>query len=488
MKDDFSLRAMLEKLAETPGQVCEIARPVSLDQQLAGIYKKLGGGGTLMRPTKTGPAAVFTNIEGFPGARVAIGLLGSRKRVGLMLDTPPERLGFRFKEALDAPLPPTVLEGGAPPCQEQVFLAGEPGFDIRKLLPAAISTAQDGGAYISLGLCYAQDPETGEGNLAIHRMCLQGEDEMTIGFGGNRHLAVFRDKAQAMGKPLPISVSIGTDPAIAIAACFQPPTTALGFDELAVAGAVRGRPVELARCRAIEALAVANAEYVIEGELYADRKMMEDTGRGTGFAMPEFAGYMGPAKSHPVIKVRAVTCRRDPIFQMCLGPGAEHVNIAGLPAEAGILQMLERALPGKAKNVYSHPAGGGKLMAVIQFEKKDAADEGRQKQAALLAFGACPELKNIILVDEDVDPFDSDDVLWALNTRFKPELDLGTIAGVRCHGTDPTQKPFYDPSLREAGLATKTIYDCTVPYSLKEHFRRAEFLDVDLEEWCASPG
>lgn len=93
--------------------------------------------------------------------------------------------------------------------------------------------------------------------------------------------------------------------------------------------------------------------------------------------------------------------------------------MAGIPTEASIFRMIERALPGKVKNVYAHPSGGGKYMAVLQCVKTVPSDEGKQRQAALLAFSAFPELKHVILVDDDVDIFDSSDVLWAMNTRFQ---------------------------------------------------------------------
>jgi 4-hydroxy-3-polyprenylbenzoate decarboxylase len=125
--------------------------------------------------------------------------------------------------------------------------------------------------------------------------------------------------------------------------------------------------------------------------------------------------------------VKAVTHRYNPIWRTTVGPGEEHVNMAGIPTEASILDMVGRAMPGKLLNVFAHSAGGGKLLAVMQFKKAAAVDEGRQRQAALLAFAAFPELKHVILVDEDVDIFDSDDVLWAMQTRYQGDVDTITI-------------------------------------------------------------
>lgn len=122
-------------------------------------------------------------------------------------------------------------------------------------------------------------------------------------------------------------------------------------------------------------------------------------------------------------------------------------------------------------------------MAVLQFCKKVPTDEGRQRQAALLAFSAFPELKHVILVDDDVDIYDSNDILWALNTRFQGDKDIITIPGVRCHPLDPSSNPEYSNSIQDIGISCKTIFDCTVPYSMKNRFNRAPFLELDPRKW-----
>ena len=170
-------------------------------------------------------------------------------------------------------------------------------------------------------------------------------------------------------------------------------------------------------------------------------------------------------------------------MQTCIGPSEEHVSMAGIPTEASILDMVERAMPGRLLNVNCAAPGGGKLMAVLQFKKSVPSDEGRQRQAALLAFAAFSELKHVFLVDEDVDLFDMNDVLWAMNTRFQGDADVVTIPGVRCHQLDPSNDPAMSPSIRDHGIACKTIFDCTVPFSEKELFRRSRFLDVDPAKW-----
>ena len=157
--------------------------------------------------------------------------------------------------------------------------------------------------------------------------------------------------------------------------------------------------------------------------------------------------------------------------------------MAGIPTEASILDMLERAMPGRVLNVNAHTSGGGKLLAVIQFKKASAVDEGRQRQAALIAFTAFSELKHVILVDDDVDVFDTDDILWAMQTRYQGDVDHLTIPGVRCHPLDPSQVPEYSASISQQGVTCKTIFDCTVPWHMKAHFERSKFKEVDVKRF-----
>ena len=484
-KEVIDLRSALELLESIPGQMVHTDIEVDPSAELAGVYRYVGAGGTVARPTKTGPAMTFENVKGHQGAKVVIGLLASRKRVGYLLNSKPEKLGFMMRDAVKNAIAPVVVDKAKAQCQEVVHLATDEGFDIRKLIPAPTNTPEDAGPYVTLGMCYASDVETGESDVTIHRLCLQSKDEISMFFTpGARHLGAFREKAEALGKPLPISISIGVDPAIEIASCFEPPTTPLGFNELSIAGAIRGKAVELAPCVTIDEKCIANAEYVIEGELLVGARVREDQNSNTGKAMPEFPGYTGPANAElPVIKVKAVTHRVNPIMQTCIGPSEEHVSMAGIPTEASILDMVERAMPGRVQNVYAHSSGGGKFIAVIQFKKTVPSDEGRQRQAALLAFSAFPELKQVILVDEDVDIFDTNDVLWAMTTRMQADVDIVTIPGVRCHPLDPSNDPACSWSIRDHGIACKTIYDATVPFNQKARFQRAKFMEVDVKKF-----
>ncbi|WP_343246370.1 UbiD family decarboxylase [Diplocloster hominis] len=478
------LRSALDKLRCMEKELVETDVPVDPEAELSGVYRYVGAGGTVMRPTGKGPAVLFNNVKGHPDARVAIGVLASRERVAALLDSSPEKLGHLLRDSAAHPIQPVLTEE-KPVCREVIHYASEEDFDLNKLIPAPTNTPDDAGPYITLGMCYATHPDTGRSDVTIHRLCIQGKDELSIFFTpGARHIGAMAERAEELGRRLPISVSIGVDPAIEIASCFEPPTTPLGFDELSIAGALRGEAVQLTNCLTVKERAIANAEYVIEGEVLPGIRVREDQNRNTGYAMPEFPGYTGAASSQCwLIKVKAVTHRRKPIMQTCIGPSEEHVSMAGIPTEASIIGMIDKAMPGKLLNVYCASAGGGKYMAVLQIKKSVASDEGRQRQAALLAFSAFSELKHIFLVDEDVDCFDMNDVLWAMNTRFQGDADIITIPGVRCHPLDPSNSPLCTTSCRDQGIACKVIFDCTVPFDQKERFIRSRFMELDPAKW-----
>lgn len=474
------LRSALAFLAAHPGQLISTREPVDPVAELAGVYRHIGAGTPVQPPTRVGPAMLFEKVKGF-AVPVVVGVLASRKRTALLLGSREDRLAFDLLEALHHPRPPVTVEPDAAPCQEVVL---RPPFDLRTLFPAPTNTLLDAGPYFNLGLIRAEDPETGEADVTIHRLCVQGPDRLSVYFAPNRHIDQFRAKAEAMGRALPVSISMGLDPAIYLAACFEPPTTPTGFDELTIAGGLRRRAVELVRCVSVAASAIARAEIVLEGEIVPGERIREDVQTNTGYCMPEFPGYLGKAQAAlPVIRVTAVTHRRNPILQTIIGPGEEHTNLTGIPTEASILRLVEHSMPGRLRNVYCHPAGGGKYLAILQFRKAEPRDEGRPRQAAITAFAAFPELKHVVLVDEDVDLFDSNEVLWAMTTRYQGDVSTVFLPGVRCHPLDPSQIPEFSPSIPAPGISCKTIFDCTVPYALKDHFRRAEFLEVDVRRF-----
>lgn len=475
------LREGIELLKKMDGQFVSTSEEVDPKAELAGVYRKVGAGGTVQRPTQVGPAMLFEKVKGYD-IPVIVGVLASRKRLAAFMGADEKHLGRHMLNAMHHAKDPVIVASA--PCQEQVHLASDPDFDIRKLLPAPTNTPEDAGPYFCMAVLRATDPETGQHDVTIHRLCVQDRDEISVFMQTGRHIGMMYEKYEALDKPMPVTVSMGISPVEYMAISFEPPSTPYGFDELEFAGGLTGSPVELVKAKTVEEYAMATAEIVIEGELLPKRRVAEDQHTKTGFAMPEFPGYDGTANpSLPILKVKAVTTRTNPILQTLVGPGEEHVSLAGIPTEGSLVQALEDALPGFVKNVYSHPAGGGKYLGILQVHKRDHNDQGRERQAAIVAFGAFPEMKHIILVDDDVDIFDTDDVLWAMTTRFQAERSVVPIPGVRCHPLDPSADPAFLWTNFDHGISTKVIFDCTVPWALRDKFIRAPFQEVDVKRF-----
>ncbi|UQS84071.1 UbiD family decarboxylase [Bombilactobacillus thymidiniphilus] len=480
-EEKWDLRKVLSEIKDDPINYHETNVSVDPDAQLAGVYRYIGAGGTVERPTQEGPAMMFNNVKGFPGTRVLIGLMASRKRVGKILHHDYQTLGQFFNEAVTHPISPVVVEEKDAPAHEVIHRSTEDDFDIRKLVAAPTNTPQDAGPYITVGVVLGSNMEKSMSDVTIHRMCIEDKDTLGIYImPGGRHIGAFAEEYEKANKPMPITINIGLDPAVTIGTTFEPPTTPLGYNELGVVGAVRQQPVELVPGISVDEKAIARSEYTLEGYIMPNQRIQEDINTHTGKAMPEFPGYDGDANpAVQVIKVTAVTHRKDPIMQTVIGPSEEHVSMAGIPTEASILQLVNKAIPGKVTKVYNPPAGGGKLMTIMQIHKDTEADEGIQRQAALLAFSAFKELKTVFLVDEDVDIFDMNDVVWTINTRFQADKDLMILPGMRNHPLDPSELPEYDPkSIRFRGMSSKLVVDGTVPFDMKDQFTRAQFMKV----------
>ena len=199
------LRSALDFLCEMPGQLLETDTQVDPDAEVSGVYRYVGAGGTVMRPTKEGPAMVFNNVKGFDDAKVCIGMLASRKRVAALLD---------LDEDID--------------CREVVYKATDEGFDLRKIVPAPTNTPVDGGPYITMGLAYGTSPDGSQSDVTIHRFSCVDKDKLAMWITpGSRHLGAFFDECCQRGEDMPISISIGLDPAVYMCCGFEAPTTAL---------------------------------------------------------------------------------------------------------------------------------------------------------------------------------------------------------------------------------------------------------------------
>ncbi|PPI87638.1 hypothetical protein CRV12_03695 (plasmid) [Candidatus Pantoea edessiphila] len=209
------LRSAIKLIKQYPNQYIETNNQINPINELVEVYRYIGAGGTVMRPTKIGPAMMFNNIKNFPKYRILIGLMASRKRISKLLNLPETKLGINVAKARKNNIPPIMTKKKIIPCQEVKYDANKKSFDLRKILPTITNTVDDAGPYICLGLILANDKEKpNDTDVSIHRLCIQNKNELSIFFAPGRHIDNFRKKAESMDKSLDISINIGLDPAI----------------------------------------------------------------------------------------------------------------------------------------------------------------------------------------------------------------------------------------------------------------------------------
>ncbi|MBM3607222.1 MAG: UbiD family decarboxylase, partial [Alphaproteobacteria bacterium] len=233
---------------------------------------------------------------------------------------------------------------------------------------------------------------------------------------------------------------IGIDPLTLLASQAILP---IDHDELEIAGALHGKPVDVVRCTTNDVRVPAHAEIVIEGRLLA--RVREPEG-----PFGEFPQYYGPRADQHVIAIDAVTKRRQALFHTIVGGGIEHLLLGAIPREATILAQLRRSFPGV---IDVHLALGGvcRYHLYVKFKKRS---EGEAKNVILGAFAAHYDVKHVIVVDEDVDIHNPREVDWALATRFQADRDLVVVSG--------TQGSKLDPSTQD-GVGAKMGMDATKP-------------------------
>ena len=427
MSPPRTLRGWLDRLAATD-RLC-ITRPgVGLVHDLAAIAKHLDG-------TK---ATFFPHPDGHRGSVVS-GLVSDRGWMAEGLGVSQSELVGHFQNAAANPMP--WQEVSQAPAQEVVHTEN---IDLLKLLPVPTHNEYDSGPYIAAGLTVARDPDTGLQNVAIHRCQVSGPDRIGI-LLLPRHTDHFFRKAEAKGESLAVAIAIGVDPATLLASQAIVP---VGHDELEIAGALRGAPLTVVRCRTNEVRVPADAEIVIEGHLIPGAREPEGP-------FGEFPQYYGERADRHVVQVDAVTHRKSPIFHTIVGGGLEHLLLGAIPREATILATLQRSFPG-VQDVHLSLGGVGRYHLYIKLKK---TQHGEGKNVLLGAFAAHYDIKYAVVVDPDVDIHNVQEVEWALSTRFQADRDTVIIANSQCSKLDPST---------EDGVGAKMGLDATIPLGAPE--------------------
>lgn len=415
------LRAFLSYLGAR-GELAVIDDPIDPHFEVAAHIRRSSDVG--------GPAFLFRNVKG-TRMRTAAGLFCSTSKALHALETDShEEATARFADAIANPVAPIVVPSG--PCKE-VVLTGD-DVDLGQL-PIATYSEQDPGPFITVGVEITKDVETGVRNAGMYRMQLFGRRELGLAASPFSDFDAIYRRAEAMGKRLELAVAIGVDPVVQLATQARVP---YGFDELGVAGALHGAPVELVSCETVDIEVPATSEIVLEGYFEPGERRAEGP-------FGEFTGYVGPGGTEPVFHCTAMTTRHDPIFQAGLTgvPITENHVLKQLPMEANLLASLRGAYP-DITGVSYLPEGGAEFLAVVGLRQRYV---NQAKNVALSALGGVAHPKMVVVVDDDIDIYDPVKVWWAVLTRAQPADDVIIIPKAAGGQLDPSAPSHFASSL-----------------------------------------
>lgn len=429
------LRSFLDLVKrDRPDDFVIVSKPVDPAYEITATVVKLE------REARRRPVLLFERVTGtrFP---VLTNLHASRSRLAAAMGCPPEAMLRTYLAAMERPVPPRVVAAG--PVQEVVRTGAE--VDLRAL-PQIVHHEGDAGPYFTAAISFARDPTAETWNCAYNRLMVKGRDETAIHLTVGKHLWEFHRTAEARGEPLPVALAIGVHPAIALGALA---IGSIDEDERAIMGALLGEPLELVRCRTIDALAPAHAEMVLECEILPGRRTAEGP-------FGEFTGYSLGERQREVVRVRAITHRRDALFHDIAVAHLDHLLLSTIPMEANLYRAVRAMVPTvRAVRV------PGPFTCFVAIEQRAP---GQAKNAILAVLGADLYMKRVVVVDHDVDVFDDRQVTWAIATRCQPDRDLVVVGSAR--GSD------LDPSTREDGHTAKWGVDATAKPSLAAYTPR----------------
>lgn len=466
------LRAWLDCI-EADGGLLRVTAPVSASQELAAATY-------MAARDENSPALLFENIAGdTQGARVLTNMLGASTRrfalaLGMDADLPARGLILEMRKRGDRRIAPIEVAAAAAPVNE-IVLTGD-DIDLTKL-PAPRFWPRDGGDYIGTGdITFTRNPDSGRINVGCYRQMLLGPRRVGMYCSPGKHGLLDREAWWARGEPCEVVAAYGIDPIpfMVAAQSYSAETS-----ELDIIGGLLGAPMELTPGLTTSLPIPARAEIVIEGTLSAGDVAMEGP-------LGEFTGYYGrPQALQPVINVTSLHMRKQPILTAALMadyPACEIGSYYAIMRSAAIWDDLERfGVPG-VRGVYCHPAAAsGWGMTVVSIKQQHAGHVARALSAAAQCAAGAYFTKWIIAVDEDVDPVDINQVLWALSTRVNPVDDIDFQRKTWSTGLDPSQNP---PHLRPYG--SKALIDACKPHRHLADFPRRTMIAKEVYEGVAA--
>ncbi|MDP2734655.1 MAG: UbiD family decarboxylase [bacterium] len=464
------------KVLEKANKLVRITREINKDTELHPLVRWQFRG----LPEAERRGFLFENVTDVKGRKysipVAVGIhAASREIYGLAMQCGPQEISAAWTKALMRPIEARLVETG--PVQEEVHMGD-------KLLehggmaefPVPISTPGfDNAPYLTAANWVTKDPDTGIVNIGNYRAMMKSDTRLGVLALGTQHLRLHWEKCRKLGRPLQAAVVLGPTPNVGLVATAKVP---YGIDEYAVAGGIAGEPVELVRCKTVDIEVPATAEIVIEGELPVDAIEMEGS-------FGEFTGYMGMAGLAPFFNVTCITHRQNPIFNAFLSqfPPSESSKLKQVATEAIFYKFLKHDCNiSGILDVACHDSIGSTYYIVIRMRKSFPSEAWQALNAAVAlapTFG-----KFIIVVDEDIDPWDAESVNWALCFRVQPHLDtritVGKEAGLDPSASSPTNPQKYPyPNGCSALLINATMKWPYPPVSLPKR----EYMEQARQIW-----
>ncbi len=456
------LREFLD-LLDQEGQLVRVPGPVMPEPDLGAI-------GRAAPDLESGPAVLVEKVVGYRQP-VVLNVQGSWANHALMLgmakDASIKEQFFELdRKWSDYPVHPTWVDR-APVKQVKITK----NINLFDLMPMFRINPYDGGFYLSKALIVSRDPDDpdnyGKENAGIYRIQVKGPDRLGIQPLPFHDIGLHLRKAEERNEPLPIAICIGNDPVLSFMA-----STPIEYvqNEYDFAGALKGAPVELTKSELAELDIPARSEYVLEGEILPRQRFIEGP-------FGEFPGSYSGARRQPEVRIHAVTHRKNPIFEnLYLGmPWTEIDYLMALNTSIPLYRQLKRDFPEvEAVNaMYTHGIG------VIVSTKSRFGGYGKAVAMRLLSTPhGMPYSKIVIIVDDFVDPFNLERVMWALTTRVRPAKDVFMVPWAPGMPLDPSSEP--------AGMHTKLVIDATTPVA-PDIARETELLEVPpgTEQWLA---
>ncbi len=468
----FPYKSMEEwiEFLDAQGALIENDREVELRNEVSCISKKIA--------QTQGPAVLHNNISGYSGWRMLHDGLATRERIAWAFGKEKENFipNMIAHVQKSKPIKPRVVDTG--PCKEMKIFGEE--IDLT-YLPIAFTGELEAPPFITAGISNVKDPDTGWQNTGIRRFQLKGKRKLNNLVLPWQHEGMIFSKYVQRKQPAPIAIVIGADPLYYLAS--QIPAAAQ-VDEMDMWGGVVGEPLEVVRCDTSDILVPATAEIVIEGE-------MDPAARALEGCFPEFTGYYSIFRKTPVVEVKAVTMRKRAIYYYMYNgaPVSEGVAIGSILTEMEIYRQLKEFVPEMVDVALIASWGGVTAVSIGKSAKKRIPGLGKKVAFAIKSLKPSPFVKNVVVVDEDVDVHDPDQVLWCFSTRFQGAKDITVIPGAPGNFLDPSE-PWLGMG---PGFTSYTIFECTEkmpPYD--GGYRRglakpaADVWERIAREWTAS--